>query len=189
MSETARPQVRWTDAHVDVLSRMHAEGHCLSEISRTLVVFSKSAVGGKARKLGLRFRAPQQQIPWTPTRVAQLKALLAQGITHRAISAAMGVHYSTISIAVKRLGLRTAIADARKPKTSPEAIATAEAAQPTEHSVSFIEIMGRYGRCKWPLRGQGGMHGLVCGCATRPMKPYCDAHSAVASGEPGRVAA
>jgi len=68
------PSPGWTDARVDILTRLWRSGLCASQIARSLGGVTRNAVIGKAHRLGLSGRATPR--PARPVRATRAPARL-----------------------------------------------------------------------------------------------------------------
>ena len=99
----------WNEEARTELSRMWGEGITGSQIGNELGC-SKSAVIGKARRLGLERRGPSGSgTAWTEDEIETLKELRAQGLTGRQIGARIGRSKSSIDTKASKLGLEPVI--------------------------------------------------------------------------------
>lgn len=93
----------WTKDMDDILRRFAKDGKSFSDVAKTLGV-SRSAVGGRAYRLGVHFKA-QKSRPWNFHDLAFLQDH-HHHMTHREIGQRLGRHETEICRKATSLGLR-----------------------------------------------------------------------------------
>lgn len=175
----------WTDARVETLKRMWAEGQSASQIAKELGGVTRNAVIGKVHRLGLSNRGggvradgdaePEETAIDAARDVAETEpepapeAALPAATDAKAVSSA-----------------RRAIVPAGQPlppqpspnEISPEALASQREVEKRARKLSLMELTER--TCKWPIGDPATADFWFCGLPAESGKPYCEAHVGVA---------
>lgn len=198
-----REEKFWTDEKITALRELWASGMPTAEIGRELKV-SKSAVVGKAHRLGLDTRPSPIAAPLDPDVIAKVKDLLQCGRTPKEVSIVTGVKHATATSIRWRMGLpklppqRTMarivprrplvvrVQPAMPPIPTIHLLAPAKPVIPTPAPLTDPASIPRAGSCLWPMWGHrerprfladGGPD--LCGAA-RCRGSYCDFHRRIA---------
>ena len=122
------------------------------------------------------------QNKWTEPEIAQLKAMLAQGLFYREISQTLNRTKNAIAGVVGRLGISPNRQAGRIPKPIPMAVMPPKMDKAVVCSTSYRQggevplIALERGMCKWPMFDRAGFCGAECG------DRYCNEHEKVSRG-------
>jgi len=121
---------------------------------------------------------------WPEARVATMRSLFDEGLSHELIARKMGVSKGTVSAKIDRLGwVRSATIVALRPdRTATIALAEARRArlsaerQAEEVTIGFTLLELPDWACRWPLGLSMGQR-TFCGCPRgEGLKSYCQTH-------------
>lgn len=118
----------------------------------------------------------RQSRAWPPERMARLRALFDEGLSHMLIAARMGVGKGVISAKIARLGWRRG--ETVRTLREPPPVVPFDSGR-----VRRLEDLGRRD-CRWPIMPDAAGVQLFCGCPAAPRRPYCGAHEARAHRRP-----
>ena len=136
---------------------------------------------------------PESDFWETPGRKEQLRQLWAEGLSMAAIGRRMGVSKNAVVGKARRMGLSgrpspIIVTGAPRKRRSPRAMgntlpvvassAKPEPVEPPALKVVFKPLASHF--CCWPLGDPGTKSFRFCDEPSRPGKPYCEDHCAVA---------
>ena len=190
----------WADeARVDLLKQLWADGLSASQIASRLGEVTRSAVIGKARRLGLEGRAVAARRPaWTGKRVHALRLLKRDGATAQEIAEALGGGATRNAVAGKmhsldvqgrlalppaawpgrrnRKGRKRGAVVRKKPRTDPDLFAFARLSPALLPAVDGLTDQ----TCHWPVGDPRSARFHFCGNPKARGVPFCGYHAAIA---------
>ncbi len=174
----------WTEARVEILKRMWAEGQSASQIAKELGGVTRNAVIGKVHRLGLSNRTGGAR-PETDGEEAAPEVATSDVAAEAASPAAAP---ASLDPAEQRAPspARRAIVPAGQPlppqpsanEISPEALASQREVEKRARKLTLMELTER--TCKWPIGDPATSDFWFCGLPVEAGKPYCEAHVGVA---------
>lgn len=103
-------QGNWTPDRIETLKVLAARGYSAGRIAKDLAV-SRNAIIGKLHRMNVPLQSKHMSDKrlgyekWTPPRITELKALMAQGLSKAAVAQAMGVTEAAVCGIVQRRGI------------------------------------------------------------------------------------
>ena len=192
----------WTDERVETLKKMWSDGQSASQIAKELGGVTRNAVIGKVHRLGLSNRtgapgkAGSAMNGDDDPEIDDLDALPDDSedpIEAKAVPPPRPDIGKTEPRAAERPAVTMAVVPMRKPiipagqplppqpsanEISPEALASVREVEKKAKRLTLMELTER--TCKWPIGDPSTEDFWFCGLATKPGKPYCEAHVGVA---------
>ncbi len=180
----------WTPERVELLKKLHAEGHSASQIAKRLGGgVTRNAVIGKVSRLGLKRDAasfPTRRPPflWTQDLDKRLRRAVEDGRTDAEIALELGAPLASVSHRRRVLGLDKR-GVYRRPTlvfSRPESAAAThgevrppEPPDPADAPGKRTLLTLAFGECKWPMAQVQG-EWTFCGEQQAEGRPYCADH-------------